>query len=332
MQRILLITLTLLALLLALPGRASADYLYATDLSNSNSQIYQVDKSTGALLAKIPTAAGADTLIFNAQGDIIYSAYSVNGQGQVRIINPAVGLSSDRLIATVGNDAVDLALDPGGKSVLVTSQSTGQIVRVNLSDGSTTLLASGGYIGGVAYDSSGRLFAVRYGFGESIVQLNPTTGTVINSTASSLTGLDGLAFDPFTGSLFASSRSINGPSGREGFYEVSLQQSSFLQTSLITNSSFPTTFDPDGLEPDGQGNLYLASEALRGDNKIYVYNEGTGNLSALTVPLPGLDDLAPLIGGGAPPSVPEPSSIVLLGIGALSLLGYGRWTRCRIPQ
>jgi hypothetical protein len=301
---------------LAAPGKASADFLYASDLDHG--QIYKVDKSTGTLLQTIPVSEPLDSLIFDSQGDIIYSAYSVGGVGQLRMVNPTVGISSDTLLATVGNLAVDLALVPGGNSVLVTSQATGKIYEVNLANPSQPPLTfgSGQYTGGIVYDNAGRLFAVS---GSRIVELNPQTFTVIASSGA-LTGLDGLAFDPLTGNLFAGSRTINSVSGREGFYELSLQSSSFLDATLITSSSFPTTFDPDGLETDGQGNLYLASEALRGDNKIYQYNMATGTLAALTAALPGLDDLAPLVGQGAP--TPEPSTLSLAATGFLACLGY----------
>ena len=58
-----------------------------------------------ALWSTIPVAAGVDSLIFDSQNDIIYTAY---GQGQLRSVNPAVGISSDKLIATVSAHVVDL--------------------------------------------------------------------------------------------------------------------------------------------------------------------------------------------------------------------------------
>jgi hypothetical protein len=249
--------LTLVSAVFAAPSEASADFLYATDLNQG--QIYKVDKTTGTLLQTIPVSAPQDSLVFNSQGNIIYSAYSVSGVGQVRLVNPNVGISSDTLLATVGNLAVDMALAPGGNSLLGTSQATGRIYQVDLTNPGQppVTFGNGQYTGGIVFDNSGRLFAVS---NSNIVQLNPSTFNVIASSAA-LTGLDGLAFDPFTGSLFAGSRTINSASGREGFYQLSLQPGNFLAASLITNSSFPTTFDPDGLEPDGQGNLYLASEA-----------------------------------------------------------------------
>ena len=78
-----------------------------------------------------------------------------------------------------------------------------------------------------------------------------------------LSGLDGLAFDPFSGDLFVSTHLVNPVSGRQGIYELSLQPGSFLHATLITSSAFPTTFNPDGIEPDGEGNVYVASLVRR---------------------------------------------------------------------
>ncbi len=111
-------------------------------------------------------------------------------------------------------------------------------------------------------------------------------------------GVDGLAFDSLTGELFASSRTVNSGSGRAGFYELSLQSGSFLHPTLITSSAFPTTFSPDGIETDGQGNVYLACQGPSSDSRIYRYDMSTGQLTALTSPLAGLDDLVPLSGVG----------------------------------
>ena len=268
--------------------------VYASDLTKA--QIYKVDKTTGALLETIPVSERVDSLIFDNNNNIIYSGYSVGGVGQIRRVNPAVGISSDTLLATVGNDAVDLALMPGGDFVLGTSQASGLIYEVDLNHPGKppVTFGSGQFTGGVVYDSSGRLFAKS---NSKIVELDPKTFDVIASS-SVLSGLDGMAFDPVTGDLIAGSRAINSGSNREGFYELSLQSSTFLHATLITKSSFPITFDPDGLESDGEGNLYFASEAARGDNKIYQYDIATGQLTAISSALPGLDDLVPLTGLG----------------------------------
>jgi len=286
------------------PGPIAAgpeEILYASDIDKG--QIYKVDKTTGALLQTIPVSAGLDSLIFDSHNNIIYTAWSVGGVGEVRRVDPTVGISSDTLLATVGNGGHDLTLVPGGNFVLVTSVATGKIYEVDLNHpGQTpTTFGSGQYKDGVVYDTSGRLFAVSSN--STIVELDPNTFKVIASSGP-LSGLDGLAFDPYSGDLFVSSRTVNSVSGRAGIYRLSLQPGSFLHATLITSSAFPTTFSPDGLEPDGEGNLYLASQGAASDSKIYRYDITTGKLTALTSPLPGLDDLVPLSGAGGH-SVPD---------------------------
>ena len=114
-----------------------------------------------------------DSLIFGRQQHIIYSGYSVDGVGQIGRVNPTVGISSDTLLATVGNKAVDLAPVPGGDFVLSTSQATGKIcdeVDLNQPGRTPVTFGSGQYTGGIVYDSSGRLFAVS---NSNIVELDP---------------------------------------------------------------------------------------------------------------------------------------------------------------
>ena len=271
--------------------------LYASDIDNG--QIYKVDKTTGILLQTIPVSEGLDSLIFDNNNDLIYTAWSADGVGQVRRVDPTVGISSDTLLATIGNGGHDLALVPGGNFVLATSDTTGEIYEVNLNDpGQTpTTFGSGQYTDGLAFDSQGRLFAVSND--DAVVELDPQTFQVIASSGP-MQGLDGMTYDSFTGNLFVSSYAVNATSGRKGLYEVSLQPGSFLDATLITNSAFPATFRPDGLESDGKGNVYVAS---LGD-KIYQYDIITGQLTALTSVLPGLDDLVPLSGTGGH-SAPE---------------------------
>jgi virginiamycin B lyase len=283
----------------SVPGPITAGpqaILYATDLNKA--QIYKVDKTTGALLQTIPVAEHQDSLIFDTHNNLIYTA-QVGSISQVRSVNPAVGISSDTLLAIVGAGALDLTLVPGGNFVLVTCYTEGKVYEVDLNHpGRTpTVIGTAAFGGGLIYDSSGRLFAVA---NSEVDELDPNTFKVIASSGP-LGAPDGLTFDPFSGNLFASSRALNPVTGRYGFYELSLQPGSFLHATLISQSAFPATFNPDGLEPDGEGNLYLASLA---DGKIYQYDITTGKLTAISGVLPNLDDLVPLSGLGGH-SVPD---------------------------
>jgi streptogramin lyase len=274
--------------------------LYASDAATN--QIYKVDKTIGSLLQTIAVGRAQDSLIFDGHNEIIYTlGYSVPGAGQVRRVDPTVGLSSDTLLATIGKNPGDLALVPGGHFVLALGRADGKIYKVDLDHpGQTpTIFGSGQYSGGIVYDSSGRLFAVTK---TGVVELDPNTFAVMASSAT-MSQLDGLAFDPFTGNLFASSHAVAGVSGQQGVYELSLQPGHFLQSTLITSSSLPPNFLPDGLEPDGEGNLYVASF----QDKIYRIDLTTGKMTALTSSLTGLDDLVPLAGSSGH-SVPDTGS------------------------
>jgi virginiamycin B lyase len=176
--------------------------------------------------------------------------------------------------------------------VLVTARASGTEYEISLTNPGQkpTTIGNKQFYGGIVYDNSDRLFAVT---SSAIVELDPKTFQVIASSGP-LSGLDGLSFDPFSGDLFASTHVVSPVSGRQGIYEVSLQPGNFLHATLITSSLLPTTFNPDGIEPDGEGNVYVASFL----GAIYQYNITSGKLTALTSPLRGLDDLVPLQGTG----------------------------------
>jgi hypothetical protein len=77
-----------------------------------------------------------------------------------------------------------------------------------------------------------------------------------------------------------------------------------------------TLVTPDGITSDGNGNLFIA---VQGDSRVYRYDIASRSLTPETVTPGTLDDLAPASGPG---SVPEPSAIILLSSGALSVLAY----------
>src|SRR5262249_34082208 len=104
--------------------------LYASDPFAA--QLYKIDKGTGTLLQTFPVSKDQASLIFDSHNDIIYSATSTGAVGEVRRVDPAVGISSDTLLATVGSADGDLALVPGGNFVLVVSRGTGKVYEVDL--------------------------------------------------------------------------------------------------------------------------------------------------------------------------------------------------------
>jgi sugar lactone lactonase YvrE len=308
------VTLVLAAVVVACvrPQQVSADILFATEVTNN--KIVRVDTSTNTVTTVLTTtpagpAGGPDSLIFDTSGNIIYSQVMNN---QVRIFNPKT-LTDSQLAAGFAQPR-DLTLEPGGASILVSDFIGGAIDRVNLTTHAVSTLASGASPDGTTYDNAGNLFAVvNRSF---LVQLSPTTGALIKFIALPTNQADGLTFDPVTGALWVADE--NFPLG--GVIEV--------PTSLSGATEFPGGGGGfDGVESNGQGLLFLAQFfGAPSGGQIYQFDVNTHTFTGLTL-VPGLDDLAPLIGNGAPPvAVPEPSSLGVFGSGVVGLFGYA-WRR-----
>lgn len=302
------LVLATLVLLLGGVGQAKAAFLYATSQSSSNPSFWLVDTTANTSSLLFHLAQIPDSLVFTPDGNIIYTALDV---GQVRRFNTKT--HTDTLVASGFNTPLDLTLEPGGKTVLVSSFGNGFIERIDLStDKVTQSFFYGGNPEGITYDDTGHLFA-KLGtrtHGDAIIaQLNPSNGSIIHEHTG-LTSLDGLTFDSFSGKMYATNEANN---------VVNVIDPITLAVSVLPNSSIPT---PDGIEADGLGNLYIAAFGAN----VYKYNLITGTLTK-GPKVPVMDDLAPVSGLGANPA-PEPSTLMLLGIGAAGLVSYG-WRRRR---
>jgi streptogramin lyase len=293
---------------------AAAATVFATSISTGI--IYSDDTVTHVVTPVLNTGNGLDSLFFDPSGRIIYDELNA---GTVMVYNPTTATNTT-LFSQAGSQPIDLALEPSQTSFLVSDANNNQLDRISLSGGLinrlNTFYTTTGQAGrpdGIIYTPTGQLFVnVSTGFTNApthIEQINPTTGAILQTGVITGIFLDGLTYDSVTGMLWASDYN----NGR--LVEINPNNLSNFTVFTPTGATI-ATFGPDGIVSDGLGNLYIASRA---NNTIIQYNIATNTATAVGS-ISGLDDLAPVSGLGAP--VPEPSSIVLLSIGALGMLAY----------
>ena len=207
----------------------------------------------------------------------------------------------------------DLALTPSGNSVLVSSYSGGEVYKVNISTGAvSTFTTTSGHPQGLVF-TSGNLFL---NLGAGIEQLNPTTGSPIISN-NSITGLDGLTYDPTTGMLYATS-SVTGSNANNTIVQINPKT---LSETLLTvaGSGISSSLNLDGIEATANGNLIIANYSASGGGQMLEYYTKT-NTASLLESAAGIDDVAPLVGGGSLANTPEPTTFALFGTGILVMM------------
>ena len=285
------LTVAALSLLLLGTERAPGTLLYAT--SSSDNKIYQVDTVTNAVTPYFTAVQSPDSLMFDTLGNVIYTALSA---GTVRSYNPNTLV--DSLITGGLNGPADVALEPGGTTMLVSEFYGGNIDRIDLTNDILTTLysAPGTNPEGTAFDAFGNLFGnlgIRSTSAQKYVaQIDPTAGTILHQSPN-LFSLDGLTYDPFSHKLYAASIFGN------TVYQVDPSNlSSVVDLGLAHGWSIPGA---DGITSDGSGHVFVASApGGGGDGHIYDVNVVTGALTQGPFVSDGLDDLAPASGLGAP--------------------------------
>jgi sugar lactone lactonase YvrE len=242
---------------------------------------------------------------------------------------------NESLFANSGlNYPLGLALDGSG-NLYVANAGNNTIEEFNSSGVGSVFATSGlDYPVGLAFDSSGNLYVANAG-NNTIEEFNSNgTGSVFATASSGLDLPGGLAFDSSgnlyvanentveefntngVGSVFATAASgINNPYGL-AFYDGNLYVANGGSADILkikpdgTSSVFTSTnlvSEPIGLTFDSSGNLYVGNN---GDADILKVNS-SGNVSVFAS---GLGDARFLAD-----QVPEPSSLLLLGLAAVSL-------------
>ena len=312
--RNLLVSVAIIAV--AAVATANADELvYWTNLSANTINQYDVTTSVNTVIDNTPPGIGnPDSLIFSG-ANIVYSEFTRNccsgTAGSVRTLSPGKLGGTDSQVATgFTHEAVDLSLDPAGlgfahPTVLLSDRNdeaggAGFIQRIDLVTGASTQLAALTYVDGTAYKGLA-LYANAGAIGsQKVVQINPLTGAIINAGDPNFNAsfLDGLTYDPVSNLLYAANGGC---------------MQTFNPTTLMAGACVGSFANIDGLESDGKGNILVADV---GAGVVGIYNIAAGTSNTL-FSAPGLDDIAPVAGLGAP--TPEPGTLVMFGSGAIGL-------------
>lgn len=267
----------------------SAQQLYISNEPKQSLQLLNLTTTPPKLTTLFTVGTGKlDDLTVNAAGQLIYSVPST---GTVYLYDPTTGINTT--LVTGLKYARDLEIEPGGQTMLIAIYSPGAIVRFNFATGATTTLANLGAelkalgtcdgqpcpktstCDGIAYDPYGNLYAVANH--NYIVQINPTTGAIVNTLflepAHGINGGDGMTYDSYTGSLWATHDGTTG----DGLLQIPVTASglgstfSLFLTPALTASGSP----PDGIKSDGKGNLYIGAI-----HTAAVYNIPTNTITA----------------------------------------------------
>lgn len=236
------------AIILPIPSWSSAQQLYISNEPQESLELLNLNTSQITTLYEI--GADPDDLTLNSAGQLIYSVPSA---GTVNLYDPH-SKKNTTLVSGL-KYARDLEIEPGGKTMLIAIY-TGQIVRFTFATGATTVLAKKlGTCDGIAYDQHGNLYAVANH--NTIVQVSPVTGAILKTLVlephHGTNGGDGMTYDPYTHSLWASHDGTTG----SGLLQIPVNASGF--SSSFSLFLTPGVHAPDGIKSDGKGNLYIGA-------------------------------------------------------------------------
>lgn len=183
-------------LVLLVTVSAAAQQLYIANEPQQSLQRLNLGTTPPQLSILYQIGAKPDDLILNAAGQLIYSIPST---GAINLYDPTTGQNTTLVNVPA---ARDLALEPGGQTMLIAVYSPGNIVRFNFATGTTTVLTKKlRTCDGIAYDVYGNLYAVANR--NTIVQIDPVAETVLNTLVlephNGINGADGLTYDSYSG-------------------------------------------------------------------------------------------------------------------------------------
>jgi hypothetical protein len=229
---------------------SSAQQVYIANEGKGLLQVLNLNSTPPQLTTLYTVGAKLDDLILNSAGQLIYSVTSTG----VNLYDPNTGQNT--VLVSGLKWARDLTIEPGGQTMLIAVYSPGEIVRYNFATGATTvLIKEHETFDGIAYDPYGNLYAVAGH--NTIIQINPVTGAILNTLVlephHGINGGDGLTYDSYTGSLWATHDGTTG----NGLLQIPVTPAGLGSTFSFYPT--PKVNAPDGIKSDGKGNLYIGA-------------------------------------------------------------------------
>ncbi|MFQ5864131.1 MAG: choice-of-anchor D domain-containing protein [bacterium] len=202
-----------------------------------------------------------------AEPGVVYGTTGHVDGGNLLRIDPATGAAT--VIGATGLSAVPgLAIDSNGR-IFGAEASTGKLYRIDAATGAATFATNPGlsFLDGIAFDKNDNLYGVDVN--RDLYKINPTTGaaTLIGNTGENISGL---AFDPTTGTLWASAGGWNAVV-KDGIYTINKNTGA---ATLVGKTGLGGG-TPD-LLCDKYGNLWAVKGGGRGPNKLIRINKSTG--------------------------------------------------------
>jgi hypothetical protein len=286
-----------------------ASTFYVTERSNKGVAKITVDTNGHAtvqagFVSGLP-GNGPDSLIFDHHGNMLVSNSDVGTISKVdtatgKVIVPNINNTNLGLVA-------DLALDPLSDTVwaIVYDASTPQaIATIDPATGNVSPRNPSGIarLGGITFNGSGsRLFVSSHtGF---VYEIDSGTGHVVR-TLNVGGSPDGMTYDPTTGHVFVST------CGANRLCEIDIGVDA--APTLTLKTAYPV--GSDGIAADGQGHVYL----VQGPCCLLEFEPlggGAWNLTTVASNIPSADDVAPVVGSGAPPPPPSNTGTTLVYTG-----------------
>lgn len=293
-------------------------------------EVLRFDSSTG-LPVNNPFVscciANPQGLIFGPDGNL-YVTTGGPGGSVVLKFNGETGASMGTFVNFINNvgpfNSEGLVFGPdgnlyvsSGSSVLKYNGSTGAPLGAFVSSGSGGL----NFVYGLTFGPDGNLYVTNSpacpggcSAGGQVLKYDGTTGaflgTFVDATPDKLYGPGGIVFGP-DGNLYVDSQ------GSSQIQKYNGSTGAFIATFVTNNGKELGT--PLGMVFGPDGNLYVASQV---NNRVIEYDGSTGAFLNIINVSGSSPNNAPrfLAFAPAPPSVPEPSTLFLCGIGVLFLM------------